>query len=182
MKVEVEVSNIWGYFTENKDRDFGSFCEMIAESPEFGVQVWLSNCDGDPDFQVVADNDIIFEDIAYGKTDCEETYQLICEEYLTSKVVDTLCSLEDDSPENPEDIINKRERELDDAVWDFLYTALETCPSKTIEPTKMDDIKERILDVLGKELKLPVYRPMYLFDVDTDEKFYEEYPYEVLVD
>lgn len=180
MKIIIEAPDVWDFFQRNRG---DSLCEMIAESPEYGVSVWLSDCDGDADIQVMADNDIVCEEYAYSATDCEETCELIYDEYLTSKVVDVLCKLDEMNREIKEDEeIDDRESELDAAVFDFLETVLEDDPCAVIGNVEeiFEDIKDHILEYLARKHDLPIRRPMYLEDEDGED-FYEVYPYEAMI-
>lgn len=180
MRIIITPSEVWDFFQGHKG---DSLCEMIAENPEYGIEVWLSDRDGDPDFQVMADDDIIFEDYAYGSEDCRETCELIYGEYLTSKVVDMI--LDDDvfSDQHVEELnIEDRETELDAAVFDFLETVLEDDPCTVITDIEevFNDIKDHMLEYLARKHDLSIRRPMYLEDEDGED-FYADYPYECMV-
>lgn len=177
MRILVTAEEAWGFFQQNKKDDL---CEIIAENPDYGIVIWLSNCDGDPDFQVTADNDIIFEEFACDAMDCRETCKYIYDEYLTERVIGNLMSADDLEYELSE--IEEREKELDRAFDDLLWEVLDADFAMLFDNPEevFDDIKEHFLEYLYRKHGISVRRPMHLEDEDGDE-FYTEYPYDCMI-
>ena len=76
-----------------------------------------------------------------------------------------------------------REDELQFAICDFLKIALnlDCDPAEIMNECGMGlvtDVLDYILEYIGFELGLEVYRPMFLTDEESGSGIYTEYPYD----
>lgn len=183
MRVIVGAAEVWEYFQKNKSP---TLYELIAEEPEYGIEIWLINNYGFPEFIVTADDIEICDEQAFEQMECEEMVSLLYNDYLTSNVISTVNNTHDEperlSPDEEIEIraIIEREDEINDAVCELLEVLLDSYANSTTISEVFEDLKEHILEYLYREHGISVYRPMYLEDEDGEE-FFEEYPYECMV-
>lgn len=180
MKITVSATDVWGYFKKNKD-DLKSSMHEIANNPEYGVEIFITEDSGLPSITVNIDNTEVYEEMVLNEVDCEKTVKRVYEEYLTDKVITVMT--EDNVDDDTEDIITDREEELDYAVRDFVMTALNEVYVDIlgVEFDKMiEDCKEHFLEYIARKHELPVYRPMFL-EYDDGVEELSDYPYEDMV-
>lgn len=176
MRVIVGAAEVWGHFQENKDP---ALYELIAEEPEYGIEIWLINNYGFPEFIVTADDIEICDEQVFDQMECEEIVSLLYNDYLTSNVISAVNNTHDE-PErlSPEEEIELREDDLDDAFYKLMDVLADR--DEHYSDNIIEDLKEHVLEYLYREHGISVYRPMYLEDEDGEE-FFEEYPYECMV-
>lgn len=199
----VQASEVWGYFQKKKSDLFGTMI-LIAENPEYGTEIYISNDCGYPDITVTADNMAVAEEIPTNQTQCYLTMIDLYNDYLTVRAVKLLAEIERDlekvtmkgseeelgesdacseissvlTKEDELEIIEDREDWLDLAVSDFIAVATD----ETLwhdDPHYgeiIEDVKDHFCEYLARKHNLPVRRPMYL-EYPDGVKF-EEYPYE----
>lgn len=192
----VEASAVWGYFQSKKADLFGTMI-LIAENPEYGTGIYLSNDCGYPDITVMADNVVVEEEIPTNPTICFLTVTDFYNDYLTASAIKLLSNFEESirkeddyetsiandkseklTAEDEREMIEDREDALDLAVLDFI-TAVTDEPFYNTDPTYsaiIEDVKDHFCEYLARKHDLPVRRPMYLSYPDGVE--FEEYPYE----
>lgn len=185
--ITVEAKNVWDYFQENKD-ELLSIMHLIAENAEFGIEIYITEKNGVPEFVVKADDDIIYEEGAVSKKDCADTAKRIYDEYLSDDVVNKIIQYYDDQDDeifdgkkfSKEDDIECREDELTMAVYTMLESILDEDLSYLDEIYEIsEDLKDFIFEYLYRKWGLNIYRPMIIqFDDGTEE--YKEYPYPFL--
>lgn len=166
----------------------------IAEDSEKGIEVCMRYGD---EFEsdtvcvyVFHNGNIIYEKGTNSADECEKTVREVFKKYLSypydeddedDEDCEEVVELDDDEID---DAIVEREEELDQAVMDFLSVVLgevfddldaDSCGAVT------EDCKEHFLEYIARKFSLPVFRPMYLEDVDTGEDFYTDSPYEEMV-
>lgn len=183
-KIDITPTEIWDFFQENKER-LGTVMRPIAENPEYGVEIYLTEDSGLPSIIVTADDEQVYEETAVNEHDCEKTAEKIYDTYLTEKAISVLTEeVEEDELTDLEieDMISERENELDCAVWEFLETVLQgaycddCCENENFDDM-LDDLKGHFLEYMARKHDLPIYRPMILeYDDGTEEM--SEYPYE----
>ena len=86
-----------------------------------------------------------------------------------------------------QDNVYVREDELRFAMCDFLKVALNLdCDPVEIMSecgaALVDDVLDAILEYIGIEHGLEVYRPMFLIDEENGDEVYTEYPYDTTAD
>lgn len=176
-KITVAPSDVWGYFHAHKDK-FGSDMYLIAESGDGLTGIYITEQDGDPQFIVESSNEVIDEDMAVTKIDCEETAKKLYADYLGYDADDDLPLY--DEEENEKETINEREEELDLIFQNLVLDILgDNYPEDNIDDIT-DDIKEHVLEYMARRHGLTIYRPMFLEDEDGVD-FYSEYPYEEMI-
>lgn len=184
-KITVLAENVWAYFQKEKE-DLKSHMHKIAGYPEYGVEIYVTENRGLPSIVVTADDEQVYEETAVNEHDCKQTVSTIYDNYLTSKVIDSLW----DSVSNDDDLtqieiegmIDDREAELDNAVYDFLMTVVQGVyiddPTIDLDDV-LEDLKEHFLEYMARKHGIPVYRPMMLEYDDGSEEL-SEYPYDDL--
>lgn len=178
-KITVSPSDVWDYFQNTKD-DLKTHMHQIADNDEYGIAIFVTEDSGLPNIVVTADDVQVYEETSVNEFDCRETAVKIYDDYLTPKAIDILSSSDDSSSLDVEDIIDLRETELDNAVYEFIMTAIQGAyfDDYTIAFDDIcDDLKEHFLEYMARKHGLPVYRPMILEYEDGIEEM-SEYPYE----
>lgn len=192
--VHIPANEVWSFFQENKDR-LSEEMVAIAENTDTEYAVYLTEDYGYPTFFVCkGDLPPEYEEGAINPKDCEQTVKKCYAQYLFPVQVQTPNSYpfrEDDendeessSLQEIQDFIYEREDELRLALCDFLQVVLmDLEEGADIEsyygPGVIDEILDYILEYLGFEQKLPVYRPMFVSDDETGTEVYTEYPYDM---
>lgn len=180
----IEASEVWDYFNKNKS-DLLNSMHMIAECEEYGIEIYVTEKKGFPEFIVNADDVEVYCENAVNSKDCETTANHIYEDYLTEKAISKLLESETDIEKISEEElremeIEQREDEIDMAIWDALSIILDNgtyCLAETNEIC--EDVKEHLLEYLYRKWGLEIYRPMVIEFNDGSEE-YKEYPYEYL--
>ena len=178
--IALEPAKVWDYYQRNAGKLQSSMHE-IASNDEFGVKIYIT-ASSYGDAQVIVEMDDDREEITTvcSAEECERVCKSVYADYLTSAVVSSAGQAEDEIDRaNEEDfLIEAREQELDDAVYNFLMDVLDEYQDDIDELVEM--AKEHFLEFMAREMKLPVYRPMHLVDEDGEE-FFSEYPYEDMI-
>jgi hypothetical protein len=147
---------------------------LIAENSDGTIGIYITEKNGDPNFIVENNDDIIDEDMAFSKVDCEETVRELYSEYLSYDELDISADTD-----IKKEIIADRENQITVLFENFLFDLLPDTDEDTISEIT-DDVKEHILEYIARKHGLPVYRPMYLEDEDGED-FFSEYPYEEMI-
>lgn len=168
---------VWGYFHAS-DTDFESYNELIAYNEAFGVEIFLGSYRGFPQFSVLIDNALEYEEFASNAEDCEDSIKQIYKEYLEN--LDEVVVIDEDEEEETEaSIIQDNEDELDSAIIDFVVTATKlTLGEVNRFPKKvLDDLKEHFLEYMYRIHGIEPYRPMVIeYDIDEEEFSCSPYP------
>lgn len=188
----VQASEVWGYFQRKKDELYRTMI-LIAENPDYGTEVYISNDCGYPDIIVTADNVCVCEEIPTSYAQCVATVINIYNDYLTLRAIQLLSGFDKKDPKDDDEesgdpcaltreeeleIIEEREDYLDLAVSDFIAVAADEMLHND-DPNfgaLIEDVKDHFCEYLARKHNLPVRRPMYL-EYSDGIKF-EEYPYE----
>lgn len=171
--VVVSPDEIWEYFEKNAVK-LEQAHHRCAQSDNWSV--WITNDDGLPTFTVFCGEEPMHEYEAINKTDAMEQYMLALSD-IGIEYGDT------ESLKFEEYDIQERELELDDIISNALSDILGSDWIRVDDDSfkaAVGTAKEVICDILGKQYKFPLYRPMHLIGEDGKE-FFEEYPYESLV-
>lgn len=182
VSIIVEAENVWDYFQKHK-LELEQKMIAIAENPDYGVIIYVSNENDLPVFTVTADEYQYDEQYAVSANDCLKTVRTMYDQYLTENFLkcDEGVSEDEVSLLSIEDEIAERELELDDVVALFIGTAMDedytTLGSDFDEIC--EDVKDHFLEYLARKHDIAVRRPMILEDEDGEE-FFEEYPYECM--
>lgn len=177
----LEPSEVWDYF-ENNVGELHSSYHLIASNDEYGAEIYITvNSYGEAQIIAELDGDRMETTTVFNAEECEKVCRSVYDDYLTPSAVSSATQVEYDEGdmENEENLIEIRESELDDAVYDFLMVALDGEYQEDMDAI-IETAKEHFLEFIAREMKLPVYRPMHLADEDGEE-FFSEYPYECMV-
>lgn len=195
--IHCEANAVWDFFQKEKE-SLRTKMKEIAENPEFDVVIYITEEDRGtmmfPNFVVLMDGSVLYEEAAVNENDCEQTckkiyFDYLTEERLVNKVIEADMGasggdvLDDEDEEDQETEIEERESDLDDAVTNFLAEIMCDPLSSIVGKTEADEIcedfKEHALEYLARKWELSIYRPMILEDEDGEE-FFEEFPYDVM--
>lgn len=173
-EVVVSPDEIWEYFEKNAVK-LEHAHHKCAQSDNWSV--WITNDDDLPTFTVFCGEEPMREYEAINKTDAMEQYMLALSdigiEYGDLEVTEI-----DESAAEEYDI-QEREAELDDIISNAMSDMLGTDWLKVDEDAFKNAVstaKEVLCDIMGKQYKLPLYRPMHLVGEDG-KQFFSEYPY-----
>lgn len=173
--VLVRPFDVWAYFHAHKS-EFTNDMQLIASTSDGSIGIYLTEDNGSPLFIVEEADDVIDEDEAITKVDCEETAERLYEEYLDPTEDDDISDITD---RLKDDIIEKREDELNDYFQNLIMDILGSEYSEDNVEDIAEDIKERVLEYMARRYGVKLYRPMWLEDADGE--FFSEYPYEEMV-
>lgn len=196
VKIYVPAEDVWLFFQNNITR-LKEEMVAIAENQDTKYAVYLTEDKGYPSFSVCkGDSKAEYQEGAISEHDCTETAKRCYVRYLFPVMVtnengfpkstfEELDNHDDDglTEQDKQDNVYIREDELRLAMCDFLKVALNLdCDPVEIIPeygaALVDDVLDAILEYIGIEHGLEVYRPMFLVDEDTGDEMYSEYPYD----
>lgn len=165
--VIVTPSEVWSYFHAHRT-ELSTTMNLIAENSDGTIGIYITEKDGEPNFIVENDDDIIDENMAISKVDCEETARELYSEYLGDDEFDM------------KEIIADREDEITVLFQNLLFDLLVDTANEDIIDDIVEDVKEHTLEYIARKHSMPIYRPMYL-EGEDGEDFYSEYPYEEMI-
>ena len=196
--------SVWDYYIEYES-SLEKTPVLLAKNEEYGVEIYLSSDGEHPQFIVIVDDELSYQDFALNPDDCTNTLNEIYNEYLDMDFVQKAVMSEieskieaydededdddivddddecEDALESTEDIskvIKMRESSLYTAALDFVIEAMDG-EEALAEPTFWDKL-QGCVDKLIKcvaDAGFDVYRPMFIKDEETGDILYEEYPY-----
>lgn len=176
----LEPSEVWDYIEQNVGKLRSSY-HLIASNDEYGAEIYITvNSYGEAQIVAELDGDRMETTAVFNAEECEKVCRSVYDDYLTPSAVSTAEQGEYDEGDrgNEEDLIEIRESELDDAVYNCLMEILESYDDDM--DALVETTKEYLCEFLARTCKLPVYRPMHLVDEDGEE-FFSEYPYEDMI-
>lgn len=205
-EIYVEPQEMWKHFQSHLCYVGSGASELIAEYPDFGVEIYLYSRElGDkcvPEFDIMMDGDIVHTDTTYTEVTTNQTAKKIYDEFLNyNRLIDLIYNTvdqegknaeqaagtvvgDDDSDEDTEIItpgieMEQRESELLLAFAQFMRVATEDAEGKFPDAEVFNETYEHILAYLYKEQHVDLYRPMVIEYEDGSEE-YKEYPYDSL--
>lgn len=183
--IDVTASEIWDYCLNHQEA-LSRNQNLMAENPDYGMEVWLTMINGSPELIVECDGSEIYREDILNEKDAKKTADRIYEDYLSIKAIETLTDDGDttvyveDEEDDEQSLIDEREDEIELSVRDFVSVVSDT-GCYNIEDEVIDDLKEHFLEYMYRKWGIGIYRPMYLEDADTGEDYFTEYPYDDLV-
>jgi len=179
----IPAENVWDYYNSHMS-ELKTHMYELAENPEYGVVIYITDDGGLPTVIVNADENEVYSEAAVSQRDLMTTVKKIYDDYLTEKAIGLLTEPEDGPTMfDLEDEIEERETEIDDALEMFLDVVLDSSSAACMLLPGREDfdaIKEHFLEYLAIDQGLPVRRPMFLTD-DDGADFFEEFPYEHMI-
>ena len=189
----IPADEVWSFFQKNKAR-LSEEMVAIAENKGTGYAVYLTEDNGYPLFFVCkGESDPEYEEGVINERDCTETAKRCYIRYLFPVIVTNdhvtkfsdLDDMDEDEPlseQDMQDAMYKREDELQLAMADFLQIVLqEGCDGTDVIDAYGEDMiaeaLDYVLEYLGYEMCLPIYRPTFIMDDETLEETWVEYPY-----
>ena len=192
-RIYIQPYELWSVFKSNA-LDLEQHSKICAEYDE--QSVWFFNDDGIPCFVVFNAGEEIETFDMFDEDDIDQYIMVLVAigfDESEIKQDESECGSDNSEPgsesvavsdHEEQETIEAREDELDTIITNMVYDILGDDESGVSE-ADIDDaahlIKEVVCDILGKKYGMPVYRPMYLVD-ENGSKFFEEYPYPVIVD
>lgn len=200
--ITIEASDVWDYAQEHAE-ELVNISHIIASNDDYGIEVLISKDDIDDDavyIYVEADDEEVYGKYITDRTQSAKIVKDIYDDYLTSKVLETLgycevnvISSDDDDDEEldkevqvdiEDDDIQCRENDLDFAVNDFIETVTDCTLSHIFSNQQAEEIlqdcKEHFLEYMARKWGIDIYRPMYLY-TEKGERYFTEFPYEEMV-
>lgn len=203
--VVFDTTSVWEYYNEFES-SIRDTPVLLAKNDESGVKIYLGSDGDNPQFMVLVDDELSFQDFAINPEDCINTLNELYNEYLDmdfiqNAVLAEIESREDNYDENEDDdeeadddnecddevlqasedismVIKQRESSLYTAALDFVIEAMDG--DEALEEAdfwvKLQDCLEKMLKCVD-EVGFDVYRPMFIKDEESGEVFFEEYPY-----
>lgn len=198
VKIYVPAEDVWAFFQSNTAR-LKEEMVAIAENVDTKYAVYLTEDKGYPSFSVCkGDSKAEYQEGAISEDDCTDTAKKCYVRYLFPVMVtnekgfpkssfEELDGLYDLTEQDRQDNVYVREDELRFAMCDFLKVALNLdCDPVEIMSecgaALVDDVLDAILEYIGIEHGLEVYRPMFLIDEENGDEVYTEYPYDTTAD
>ncbi len=189
-KISILPNKVWKVAVSTA-KDYPCFGSValgnIADDDERGIKICMRFDSGSVFIYVMQNETVIYERETNSADECEATVKEVLKKYLSYSDEDDeenseeFVELDDDEIE---DVITEREDWLDQATMDFLDAVIgedfEEYDADTLG-TFVEDCKNHFVEYLARKFSVPVFRPMYLEDVETGEDFYTEYPYEDMV-
>lgn len=181
MSVYVDADKVWEYFIQNKGY-LTIAAEMIAENPDYGIEIYIQEHNGLPEVFVEGDGATLYHREILGYYECATVISDVYDRYLTDSAIQAILSLEEmegvgSEDYYDEDLVADREAELDDAIYDLMGAF---APDSDVDVCSDDELSEGLKDViceyLWHECGISVFRPMSLVDEEGNEVF-EAYPY-----
>lgn len=181
----LEPNEVWDFWLK-QPHDVIGVMHQIASNDQYGVSIYIT-ADNSKDLRIVVECDDIqvYEEELINNVDCEKTCEKVYSDYLTESVSEVLMeAFGEEAIDEEQDSIDEREEELDSAIYNFFTDVLgEEAYMKVDDPDAvLEDLKEHFLEYMARKHGLTsIYRPMRLEDVETNEEYYTEYPYEDMV-
>lgn len=172
--VIVAPAEVWAYFHAHRS-ELSTQMNLIAEGNDGKIGIYISEKDGDPYFVVEDCDDVIDEDMAISKVNCEETARKLYFEHLGYDELDMSADTDLEK-----EVIAEREDEITVLFQNLLFDLLVDTADEDIINDIVEDVKEHTLEYIARKHGLPIYRPMYLEDEDGND-FFSEYPYEEMI-
>ena len=191
----IQASDVWDYAEEHAS-ELVNISHIIASNEDYGIEVLINKEEVDDDMVHISveedDEEVFWEDLK-DRTQAEKTVQEIYDNYLTSKVLETLGYIKvnvisnnkDDEVDEEKDDIQYRENDLDLAVYDFIETVVDCSldyvfSNQQVQEEFLQDCKEHFLEYMARKWGMNIYRPMYLY-TEKGERYFTEYPYKEMI-
>ena len=87
--IDVEASDIWDYCLDHQE-ELAKNQHLMAENPDYGMEVWVTMVNGSPELVVECDGSEIYREDILNEKDAKKTADRIYEDYLSIKAIETL--------------------------------------------------------------------------------------------
>jgi hypothetical protein len=182
--IHVPADRVWAYYKRYEGELMKSL-HVIADWQECGITVYLTSFNGEPTFQVFADDNVEYEDSARTREECEEVADYIYDTYLTPNVFGALDHSSHAAEDDPDyDLVEDRESEIDNALTEFLEVILDhgelMSNQNATDPADplFQEIKDHFIEFLACDIGYKMYRPTVCKGTDGEECIVN-YPYEL---
>lgn len=189
--IKVKPGDAYRFFLTNHER-MKEKLMMIAEDDDTGIEIYITADGSFPQIVVIEDDEDIFEETALDPDDCKETVQYAYDVYLydyakesdgeSDDEIDDFADVEPSGGSlTQDDVIDIREEDLTDAVYQMLDVVLEGAEDGiSLIDDLIDPVKDLVCEYLARKCGIDIWRPMVLED-ENGEEFYEEYPYGCMI-
>lgn len=179
----------WKFYNENKIRCSKELIE-IATNRETNTVVYLTEEQGKPYVVVERNEEEVYSESCVSEPDMEDTLRNVYLKWLPKPElkVHTKSAYDASNPLDMEvfrEIADERNEELRNAFQDFICVVTGNDPyfadAYAVLSDDPDEIMDRVLEFIGSECGVSVYRPMVVFDEDAGCEVCTEYPYDEYV-
>lgn len=177
-KILTSADNVWKYYTEHT-KELARTTKLVACNEEFDIEIHITDESGVMNATVYLGNVEVATEDVIDYADCRETMKGMYQKYIYDAENFVKSRQQEAEYEDEEELIEDRENEMDDAVYDLLSTFcggsfIDAASKETQEI--IEDIKDTLCEMLFEKHGIEVYRPMYIADDDGNEEF-SLYPY-----
>ena len=176
-QIIMKPEDVWQYYIDHKDW-LREHMKLIAFNQEFDTEIQISEDGGLLTAYVYLNNQQITIEEMLSAFDTKSSVERMYNEYIynAEEFVKQWKLHQDEDDE--EELIEARELELDDAVYEFLVSILgESFDVHSRETQEiLEDVKDCVLPMLYEKHGIETYRPMYIADDNGNEEFCL-YPY-----
>lgn len=176
-RIIIEPGEVWEHFEEH-EKELSTKAEMIATNSDYGIEICLTEDNGLPSVIVSADGELLDEESYWCERDCTDGVREMYDKYLSKDVIDILTGEDNEYTLSEQlEIIDERESEIDDALYDFLTALAPNFFEVADNPDEIcEELKDNICEYLFSQHGISVYRPMFLEDEDGTD-YFTEFPY-----
>lgn len=167
MAAIVEPNGIWAFFQEHK-KELSDNLLLVADNPDDGVEIYLTEECGMPFFQVEVMGECVCELDSVSKANAENNYQELLRAFIEPEDTGEIFTDED----------LDRLDELQCGAEDFLQVLLEQSPEKAgLDEDDIEAITGLVEEYLYENFNIPIWHPMIVEDEHTGEPVIIRYPY-----
>lgn len=172
MNIYIYPDKVWQYAVDHDD-ELEKKMVPIADDYVTGAVIYVSSAGGITYIIAEVDDEFVEEEEVYGEYGARRVASEFFEKYFDSD--------SDDTEWENMMVIEEREEELNDIIFDFLDAITDgtyTHGLMTGSPN-IQNMKEKIIDFLCQFDDVHIYRPMYVEDPEEEEPIYAEFPYDM---
>ena len=177
ISISLSPKDVWGYY-KNHVKELEEKTKVVAYNLDFNTEIHICDGNGALDICVYLDNHEVITEETLNATETERLMTELYDTYIYNAENFVKSRAEQMEADEEEELIEERELELDDAVYEFLVTILGESFNISSKDTQeiLENLKDCICHTLYEKHGINVYRPMYIADDDGNEEFCL-YPY-----
>lgn len=159
MAIYVQPSEIWSFFQEHR-KELASKYMLVADNHDDAVEIYLTEEDGMPFFQVEVAGKCESEADSISKVNAENNYRELISLFIECDRIGEILDTED----------VERLDEIKAAAEDFLFVLLGCSPEEAcIEDDDVDQIVDLVEEFLCEQYGIPIYHPTIVENEETGE-------------
>lgn len=177
-KIILGAENVWKYYTKHQ-AELEKTTKCVAVNYDHEIEIHITDEGGVLTAMVYLENVEVASTQTIDYQSTRETMLEMYQKYIYDAETFLAERQKEIDQDDEEIMIEDRESELDDAVYDMLSVfcndnAFDLQSKETLE--MFEDLKDLICETLYECFGIEVYRPMYIADDDGNEEF-SLYPY-----